>query len=191
MVVNYALSIILTTWTYTYSSLDDDSDDNTLEMIYRAEVRLSTVGDFFERIAASLFIITLVELGNGFMYARTHTRQSSQTVLRYVAYATAFVLFVIAVAYLGKTTAVWEPYLADDGPGFNNPNYKKGFDFVGFRSGLDITQKLYAAHDILNFIVAIPLVVYASMVVHKYRYVPFIKSVSAFAPLSSLAPDKH
>jgi hypothetical protein len=69
-------------------------------------IHLSVVGLFLESTAQTLLLFCLVDLGLSFLYIWQRTRTHHNMVLGAAA-AVSFVLFILALAYFGKSEAAW------------------------------------------------------------------------------------
>lgn len=165
----------------SYSYYYDDSEQDTMQTIYNIEIRLVSVGQFFDLVATALLLITLVEIGNGFLYILTQTRTGLQKGLRWATVSAAGVIVVLAIALLGQTNVFWSAYF----------NYQAGngrsMDFVKESRTLN---QLSGAVIILCWVMTLPLIAFASYVVHRVKGIPLLRSVSSKSPIHGLAqPD--
>ena len=153
-----------------------DADDfygiNGERVFFEITLRTGLVGGLFERFATIVLIITVVELGNGFMYALTHKPATYRKILFFASLGAGVLLFAISVAYFGKLNAAYTPYI----------NYFYGddreFDSDAFEASLNIVRKLGATFDILAWIISMPLIAYGAVAVHFHKGNPFLRNVS-------------
>lgn len=145
-------------------------DDSAMWTIYNIETRFVSVGQFFDHVATALLLITLVEIGNGFLYILTQTRTGLQKGLRWATVSAAGVIVVLAIALLGQTNVFWSAYF----------NYQAGngrtIDFVKESRTLN---RLSGAVIILCWVMTLPLIAFASYVVHRVKGIPLLRSVSS------------
>jgi hypothetical protein len=164
--------------------LNDDiasSYDYDAAALLNINARFSTVASTFDDIATALLLVTLVEIGNGFLYILTQTRTGLQKGLRWATISAAAVLVVLSIARLGFLNAAWTKYLSDD---------DEYYQFYGFSTDQKTARKLGSAIVILFWIMTIPLIAFASYVVHRVRTVPLLRSVSRWCHRASI-PDSR
>lgn len=145
---------------------------NTIVLGRNVALYVGEVALLLRRIADALLIVTFVELGNGFMYALSKKRDTYQTALRWTAISTSIVLIIIAIACMGMAMAkypdywavtdIWE-YDRDESPDFEA--------ITEAAAPLRNLGLLSASYDILNWVISILIIVYASIVMHFYAVV--------------------
>lgn len=136
---------------------------------------ISTCASLFEFIASSLLVVTLVELGNGLMFATTRQRSKSQNIMRYLGIFFATVLFALGLADFGVRQATWPRVW--NAPDFNDDEATSDY----YDSVLKILwrlQKLDLAWLIINWVISAGILGYASFVMHRYRSVKPSRTVS-------------
>ena len=127
-----------------------------------------------------MLLITLVELGNGFLYCLAGARSTAQKVIRFVTFGYGFLLLVLGVAFFGLETAAWNIYF-DDSSASSQENV---LDAINAK--LKTGRQLLGAFDVLHWIGTIVLVAFASFVVHKCKNSNLLRHVS-LPPLALLA----
>lgn len=137
------------------------NDDN-----YIASLRTSLLGSLFSHLAGLLLIMTLVEVGNGFLFCLTETRTALQRAMRNAGLASCVVLFIIAIASFGILNEAYSQYLESPWAYDNDqPLPSAG-------------EKLNAAFDIILFAEAVVLMVFGVLVFKKIRNNYVLKNVS-------------
>ncbi|KAG6368728.1 hypothetical protein INS49_002942 [Diaporthe citri] len=131
----------------------------TNDSIYKASLRTSLLGSLFYRLAGLLSVMTLVELGNGFLFCLTETRTALQKAMRNAGIASCIVLFIIAFASFGIQNEAYSQYLATPW----------AYEDVG-ESLFSAGGKLSAAFDIILFAWAVVLVVFAVLVFKEIKH---------------------
>lgn len=109
--------------------------------------------------------MTLVELGNGFLFCLTRTRTALQKAMWNAAITSCIILFSIAVASFGAMNKAYSQYL--EAP-------------CRYRNWLPLPLagiNLNAAIDILFFVWAVLLVVFAVLVFMKIKHNYVLKNV--------------
>ncbi|OAQ60283.1 hypothetical protein VFPPC_10708 [Pochonia chlamydosporia 170] len=156
-----SLNAILNSWQNDAGYYDTTSHTHDqISSVIRSERYLSFTGNLFEHLVDILFVIILVELGNGLMYSLDRQSSKYQTRLRYTAYGTAVVLFSLALAYFGHPTASWVAYW--NGSESNS-------SYAQLAQSLKVVGKLGAAFYIPSWIISIFQIGYASFVMHKHK----------------------
>ena len=157
-----------------YSSYSD-YDDDTYNTLYNIATRVGSVGQLFDDVATAMLLIALVEVGNGFLYVlAARARTELQRGLRWATISVAAVIVVLSVARLGQANAAWTKYF-DYQAGKIGGEY---FAFGYFDRDLKTSRQLLAAVVILMWVVTLPLIAYASYVVHRAKGFPLLRSVS-------------
>jgi len=150
----------------------ESNSRSTRRITEEVYLRTAVLGNFFERLSSILLIITIVELGNGFMYVATHKPAAYRKILFFASLGAAVLLLALAIAQLAKANATYNRYL--------NWIFSDDFDFDDDLSNdFDLLRRLGGAVDILAWIVSIPLIAYGGVVVHTHRQNPSIRNVSA------------
>lgn len=156
---------------------DDIARRNTIMLAYDVYSRTGSVGTLLRRIAQILLMITFVELGNGLLFALTRQRSTSQRVLRWLTMSIGFVLAILAVAHTGLANTTMRDQWYDifdfharssSAPGWTSSDISEIGSLVSQGSSF---RHLNGAYNILNFVLAIGVLVYASMVMHCYARV--------------------
>lgn len=133
---------------------------------YIASLRTSLLGSLFSDLAGLLLAMTLVELGNGFLFCLTETRTALQRAMRNAGLASCIVLFIIAIASFGILNEAYSQYLESPW-GYDND---QPLPSAG--------AKLSAAFDIILFAWAVVLMVFGVIVFKKIRNNYVLKNVS-------------
>lgn len=144
--------------------------------IYIATIRTGIVGAFFERLAGVALLLTQAEIGIGFLYVLTQTREKLQTMVRFAAFAMAGLLFILSIASLGKTLSAWTLYFG----------YRYGSSsdsaYDSFVENLNVGAKLSGAVEILFWLTCLPVLAFAAFVMHKVKSYPMLRNVSLTSP---------
>ncbi|OIW24633.1 hypothetical protein CONLIGDRAFT_101313 [Coniochaeta ligniaria NRRL 30616] len=154
---------------YSYSS---DYDEDTINILYNIELRVSSVGQLFDDVATALLLITLVEIGNGFLYILTQTRTRLQKGLRWATISVGGIIVVLAAAHLGQTNTTWGKYF-DYQAGNSDDDY---FAVGNFDRELKTIRQLSGAVVILFWVMTLPLIAFASYVVHRVKGIPLLRN---------------
>lgn len=118
----------------------------------------SSVSGFFNWFADMALLISFVEIGNGFMYALTHTRTPMQKILRNVAFALMTPLVIMTFVNTGYGGALWSQY-----------NRASSTQATAAVDKLLELNYLWVAMSVLMFVYSLLAMIYASIVRHKYR----------------------
>lgn len=146
------------------------------DSIYLTSLRTSLLGSLFGHLAGLLLVMTLVELGNGFLFFLTETRTTLQRAMRNAGIASCVLLFIIAIASFGILNEAYSQYLASPWA------YEDAGESL-FSAG----RKLSAAFDIILFVWAVVLMVFAVLVFKEVKHNYVLKSVSC-PTLTTTAP---
>lgn len=133
--------------------------------IYHAAIRMSTLGSLFSYITDLLLIMTLAELGNGFLFCLTQTRTALQKAVRYTAVTSCIILSVFAIAIFGVYNADYSHYLSDGWYRYDESLY-------------EASRRMYCVFHILIFVWALLLLAFAAVVFHKTKHNYILKNVS-------------
>lgn len=154
---------------------DDRANRNTIILAYNVYSRTASVGYLLRSIAQILVTITIVETGNGLLFALERQRTTSQKVLRWLVMSIGFVFVVLALSQTILTNTVMREQWFDL---FNFHATWTGVmsdqDFSYLQSLLSqgtAPRRLGGVYDVLNFVVAIGVLVYTSVVMHHYARV--------------------
>jgi len=177
-VVAGGLYIILVPWFEDQYSSYSDYDDDTYNTLYNIAIRVGTVGQLFDDMATAMLLIALVEIGNGFLYVLAQARTELQRGLRWATISVAGVIVVLAIARLGQANSAWTKYF-DYQAGNLGGEY---FAFGYFDRDLKTSRQLLAAVVILFWVMTLPMIAYASCVVHRVKGIPLLRSVSSTFP---------
>lgn len=148
---------------------------NTIMLAYDVYSRTASVASLLRRIAQVLLTMTIVEVGNGLLFALKRRRSMSQKVLRWLAMSIGFVFIAVAAAQTGmaNTTMRNQWYAIFDYHAASTASLSP--DDVSSVQSLISQEKasrhLDGAYNILNFIVSVGILVYASVIMHHYARV--------------------
>ena len=157
---------------YAYNS----AERNTITTAYDVYSPTVSVSALFRRIADVLLMVTLVELGNGLLFASTRQRGMSQKVLRWFTVSSGVILIIIAITHtvLANTVMREQWYatfelrtrkpLAKPSP--NDSSY-----FESLLAQSTSYRRLEGTYNILSFVTAVGVLVYASTTLHFYAKV--------------------
>lgn len=134
--------------------------------LYHATLRLSVLGTLFSNTTDLLLIMTLAELGNGFLFCLTQTRTALQNAVRYAAIASCTILSMFAIALFGVYNAIYSKYLSDRWYAYLDSSLR--------RAG----RNMNIAFNIITFVYALLLLVFAAVVFHKTKRNCILKNVS-------------
>ncbi|KAK7418766.1 hypothetical protein QQX98_003784 [Neonectria punicea] len=153
-------------------SPDEVLEQATLKTRRDAEhlkLNLGSVARFMGQLADCLLLVTLIELGNGFMFALKGTRSLSQKIIGWLAFFIAGVLLGFALGYLMQEHNIMPKIWDTMGDQYNpESDYEELVDLANKALQL---QYLAATYAIINGITAVFALVYASVVMYKYRIV--------------------
>lgn len=136
------------------------------EAVYNTDLRTSLLGSLFYHLASLLLVMTLVELGNGFLYCLTETRMALQKAMRNVAIASFILLFIVAIASFGILNKAYSDYL------------ESSWSYEDSSPLPSAGQKLSAAFEIILFAWALVLLVFGVVVFKKIKHNYVLKNVS-------------
>lgn len=136
------------------------------ESVYRAALRLTTLTVLFSHLTDVLMIITLVEMGNGFLFCLAQARTGLQKSIRYVTVVSCAIFGLLAIAMFGVTTAEYTRYLSDW--------YYSYYDDDLYVA----SRRLSNAFQIIMFVWALLILVFAAVVFHKAKRNYVLKNVS-------------
>lgn len=140
--------------------VDFDSTGVDWYIIFRVSFHINLIGGLFSRVADLLLVMTLVELGNGFLFSHTESRTTLQRVVRYAAMASCAILAVVALVSFGIINAVVALSSSPEG------KLWKAY------------EKLYASSSILLFIWAVILVGFSAHVHNEVKRNRVLRNVS-------------
>lgn len=147
---------------YQNSDLYSWADDS----IYITSLRTSLLGSLFYHLANLLLVMTLVELGNGFIFCLTETRTALQKTMRNVAIVSCILLFIIAIASFGILNKAYSVYLETSW----SDEESSALPSAG--------KKLSAAFEIILFAWALGLLVFGALVFKEIKHNYVLKNVS-------------
>lgn len=171
------------------SGLDpEDPDDiarrNTIMLAYNVYSRTGSAGTLLRRIAQVVLMTSFVELGNGLLFALTRERRTSQKVLRWLTISFGLVLIILAATHTGlSNTTMRDQWYAVFG------FYSRSSSTIR-SSASDISEieslisqgssyrRLDGAYNVLNFVPSIGILIYSSVVMHRYARVEPSRVVS-------------
>jgi hypothetical protein len=169
------------TYSYLIQWLEDrysNYDSDTMNTLYNVELRIGSVGQLFDDVATAMLLITLVEIGNGFLYILTQTRTGLQKGVRWGTISTAGIIVVLAIAHLGVTNSFWSKYF----------DYRAGtaggeaLTANSIAKDMKTISQVSSAVIILFWVTTLPLIAFASYVVHMVKNIPLLRSVSLARP---------
>lgn len=147
--------------------------------IYEASLRMSLLGTLFSYITNVLLIITLAEVGNGFLFCLTQTRTGLQKVVRYAALGSGIILSILAIAIFGVYNAVYSSFLSDRWSGYFDDSLQEA------------SKRMNAAFNILTFVWALILLVFGVVVFNKTKRNYILKNVSCVLFLLQPCQDQR
>ncbi|KAG8162649.1 hypothetical protein KVR01_007127 [Diaporthe batatas] len=127
-------------------------------VMQEAQLRISTIASLGARLADFLMIMTLVEMGNGFLFCLAEMRTGLQKAMKYVGIGSCAILAILAVALFGITNALYSAYF-----GQNGLYYEDSERLYDARKGIS------SALTIVVFIWSLVLVVFAAIVFTKAK----------------------
>lgn len=155
------LNVVLFSWQNdegSYDTANHTHDD--ISRIIRSERYLSFTGNLFEHLVDILFVVILVELGNGLMYSLDRQSSPYQLRLRYAAYMTTIFMISLALTYFGQPASAWAAYLSGS---------ESNSSYAQLTQSLKVVGKIGAAFYIPSWAVSIAQAVYASFVMHRHK----------------------
>lgn len=154
---------------YTISSalllIDFDSTGVEWYVFFRVSFHMNLVGGLVCRVADLLLVMTLAEVGNGFLFCHAESRTVLQRVVRYAAIVSCAILAVVAFVGFGILNALVAL--------FASPEDKLW----------KASEKLYASSSILLFIWAGILVGFSTHVYNEVKRNRVLRNVSCPWPL--------
>jgi hypothetical protein len=149
-----------------------DYDEDVILAVAHAGDSVWGVGWLFKYIADALLLVTLAELGNGFLLCLTGANRFTKPV-RYTALGCAALFIVLDIAWFGLLVQyhkAFYAYVADSRPA-------RGTAAALDRDGRTL-ERLSGALDILLWLACLPTVVYAGFVMHKAKAAPLLRNVN-------------
>lgn len=133
---------------------------------FRVSIHMNLVGGLFSHLADLLLVVTLVEVGNGFLFCLTESRTVLQRAMRYSAIVSCAILAVIAFVAFGIINATVALFSSPD------------LDWNKFESLWKAGEKLYATFSILLFVWAGILMGFSTHVYNKAKSSRVLGNVS-------------
>jgi lysylphosphatidylglycerol synthetase-like protein (DUF2156 family) len=130
--------------------------------VYNTYLRLGALSGIFNNFTDLLMIMTLAEMGNGFLFCLTQTTTGVQKAMRYTAVTTCVILAMLAIAQFGVSNARYSQWV----------NLGYGDDLY------PASQKMSSAFSYLVFFCALGLLVFAAIVYRKAKRNHVLKNVS-------------
>lgn len=146
-----------------------DVNDSVILAVDHANVACWTTGWLFKYLADILLLVTLAELGSGFLLCLTGATRFRKPI-RFVALGVAALLFILDIAWFGIVTKFYNSYFAYLADSFSD------FDF-DIDADILTMDRLAGSIDILLWIACLPAVGFASYVVHQARGVVHLRNV--------------
>lgn len=155
----------------------------TIREIQRASTHIAATGNICFDLADIFLFITFVELATGFMLAlRGGQPGTVRKAGRIAILSWSVLLFALAIALFGLVHAYAVKYL-----GASSDSSREYLSLAASEARDSLTiNRLQGAFMILMWITSIPMVAFASIVVHKARKNDFLRSVRS--PVLSLSP---
>ena len=147
-----------------------DINYSVILAVDHAGVALWATGWLFKYLADILLLVTLAELGSGFLLCLTGATRFRKPI-RFVALGVAALLFILDIAWFGIVTKFYNSYYARPADSFSD------FDF-DIETDILTMDRLAGSIDILLWIACLPVVGFASYVVHQARGVVHLRNVS-------------
>ncbi|KAH8659673.1 hypothetical protein BGZ61DRAFT_485659 [Ilyonectria robusta] len=119
--------------------------------------------------AAGLLLLTLVELGNGFMFARKRQRSASQILIRYLDLLAVIIFFDVALAEFGQEHTVWPQIW--DARGDHENDRPDAEAIENLMPGLRTVDRIRDSYSVLCWVTSTTVLVYAPAIMHKYSFV--------------------
>lgn len=143
-----------------------EKSNNYDGILYHAYLRMSVLGSLFSSSADLLMIMTLAELGNGFLFCLTQTRTALQKAVRYIAVVSCAILFMLVIALFGVYNAEYSQHLSSRW-------------YSGFEENLyEASRRMSSAFSIITFVLASLLVAFAAVVLNKTKRNYVLRNVS-------------
>lgn len=139
-------------------------------IVYHALLRMGALSTLFSYLMDLLLIMTLVEMGNGFLFCLTQTRTGLQKAMRYGAITTCVILAMLTIALFGVYNAEYSQYLSDWWYGYDDALY-------------EASRRMSSALNFLTFFWALALLIFAAVVFHKTKRNYVLKNVSCATSL--------
>lgn len=153
-------SLLMYTISGSLMLIDFDSTRVDWYVLFRVSFHMNLVGGLFSRFADLLLVMTLVEMGNGFLFCHTESRTTLQRVVRYAAIVSCAILAVVAFVAFGIINAVVALSSSPEG------KLWKAY------------EKLYSSSSILLFIWAGILVGFSAHVYNQVKGNSVLRNVS-------------
>lgn len=134
--------------------------------LYHAYLRMSVLGSLFSNITDLLLIMTLAELGNGFLFCLTQARTGLQKAVRYTAIVSCVILSMLAIALFGVYNAQYSQYLSSRW-------------YLTLEETLyEASRRMSSAFGIITFVLSLLLLVFAAVVFNKTKRNYVLRNVS-------------
>ncbi|KAK4452644.1 hypothetical protein QBC34DRAFT_293220 [Podospora aff. communis PSN243] len=164
--IGYGLGI----WVSFANDSSFDYDEDLIMGVARGADSVWGVGWLFKYIADALLLVTLAELGNGFLLCLTGANKFTKPV-RYAALACAALFIILDIAWFGLLMQYYNALYA----WLNGSGPAREAAAALDRDGLTLAR-LSGALDILLWLGCLPTVVYAGFVMHKAKAAPFLRN---------------
>ena len=143
-------------WQNSNGSYDTvDHSSTAVNALRSVSTYASLTSSVLEKIADAIFVVLLVELGNGVRHVQARHIPTFRKPLRFAAFGIAVVLLALALASFGLLVSAWVSFYNGD-IGYLSEN--------GFDEKLKTGRQLNAAYFVLGWVVSIAQIVYASFV---------------------------
>ncbi|KAK0644056.1 hypothetical protein B0T16DRAFT_460140 [Cercophora newfieldiana] len=145
-------------------------DEDVLLAVSQAGDSVWGVGWLFTYIANILVLVCFAEFCSGFVLVLTGANRFAKPI-RYAALGTAFVFFILDIAWFGMVMKYYNAYYNY----LRDPSPPRGTSAALNADGRTLSR-LSGALDILLWLASLPTVGYAAFVVHKARAAPHLRN---------------
>ncbi|KAK0616483.1 hypothetical protein B0T14DRAFT_247612 [Immersiella caudata] len=164
--IGYGLGL----WVLFASDGSVDFDEDVILAVAHASDSIWGVGWLFKYIADTLLLVTLAELGNGFILCVTGVNRFAKPI-RYTALGFAALFIILDVAWFGLLMQYHKAFYAY----VLDPRPARGTAAALDRDARTLSQ-LAGALDILLWLATLPTLGYAAFVMHKAKSVPNLRN---------------
>jgi hypothetical protein len=184
-----------------YSDSYSNVDEDTINTLGNVANRLFSIALLFQYITNALTIITLVEIGLGFLYVLNNGPSSKRTILRIAAGLVGLLVVVFCAAQVGlynnAYTLVYnyetsQPELSGYDPDVGGTILSESFDWDTYDKDYKAGNALETAADVILMVTSGAIIGFAGYCLNQVgKRTPFIQHVSQAQPRSTLPILPH
>lgn len=147
---------------------------NTITLAYDVKVRAGSTGLLFTRVSEVCLAMTLVELGNGLMFALAKERRTSQRALRWSAMSIGMILVILAITqavlHNGPVRSQW--YAVLRWRERDSRTHARVIHAIeSYADRVTAFRRISGSYNVISFCLSLGVLIYASIVMHYYSRV--------------------